>query len=498
VNRAPSQVAPDRFVFLNESHTLTGDGWDNPALPRLWRYNLHYFDDLSAPATDERAGWQRDLLRRWVRENREGIGTAWEPYPTSLRIVNWIKWALRGNALPEECIQSLATQARWLSRRLERHLLGNHLFANAKALVFAGCFFDGPQAHAWLTRGLEILARELPEQILPDGGHFERSPMYHAIALEDMLDLVNMVVASSVAMPAGRRHGVDEWRIVIMAMRRWLAAMCHPDGDLSFFNDATLGVSATAAELDAYASRLGLGSVPLEKTPVIQLSQSGYVRVSRPELVAILDVAEIGPDYLPAHGHADTLSFEASLFGQRVFVNSGVSQYASGSERLRQRGTAAHNTVIVDGQDSSEVWAEFRVARRARPVDLVIDDAGPIRVSCAHSGYSRLPGRPRHARTWTISRDALQIEDRVIGECRTAIARFHLHPAVVIDDSRDNRVGLRLPDGKRIVFEVVHGHLGRKTAQWHPGFGQSIPTSVIVVTLDAARAVCRVNWQATS
>ena len=81
--------------------------------------------------------------------------------------------------------------------------------------------------------------------------------------------------------------------------------------------------------------------------------------------MALLDVAPVGPDYLPGHAHADTLSFELSLFGQRVLVNSGTSQYEAGPERSRQRGTAAHNTVIVDGHDSSEVWAGFRVARRA-------------------------------------------------------------------------------------------------------------------------------------
>jgi uncharacterized heparinase superfamily protein len=89
-------------------------------------------------------------------------------------------------------LDSLAVQVRWLRRRLEWHLLSNHLFANAKALMFGGAFFDGPEAGDWREGGLRILAREVPEQVLPDGGHFERSPMYHAILLEDMLDLLNL------------------------------------------------------------------------------------------------------------------------------------------------------------------------------------------------------------------------------------------------------------------------------------------------------------------
>src|SRR5690606_6973721 len=147
--------------------------------------------DLCAEGGDRRSAWHLDLLRDWVAANPPGHGDGWEPYPTSLRIVNWIKWALAGNTLPPACVHSLAVQVRWLRRCLEIHLLGNHLFANAKALVFAGLYFSGPEAHRWLATGLRILEREIAEQILPDGGQFERSTMYHALAYEDMLDLVN-------------------------------------------------------------------------------------------------------------------------------------------------------------------------------------------------------------------------------------------------------------------------------------------------------------------
>ncbi|MEN9780004.1 MAG: hypothetical protein RL014_1152 [Pseudomonadota bacterium] len=96
-------------------------------------------------------------------------------------------------------------------------------------------------------------------------------------------------------------------------------------------------------------------------------TDSGYVRLDNGPAVALLDVAPVGPDYLPGHAHADTLSFELSVGAQRVLVNSGTSCYGSSAERLRQRGTAAHNTVVVNGQDSSEVWGGFRVARRPLP-----------------------------------------------------------------------------------------------------------------------------------
>jgi uncharacterized heparinase superfamily protein len=160
--RRQSQTGPEGFRFLNRDGDLS-HGWDDPELSKLWRYNLHYFDDLNAEDAQGRAQWHRTLIGRWVEENPPGEGSGWEPYPVSLRIVNWVKWALAGNGLSPQALHSLAVQARWLTQRLEHHLLGNHLFANAKALVFAGCLFEGAEAEDWLSIGLRILEREVPE-----------------------------------------------------------------------------------------------------------------------------------------------------------------------------------------------------------------------------------------------------------------------------------------------------------------------------------------------
>ena len=130
---------------------------------------------------------------------------------------------------------------------------------------------------------------------------------------------------------------------------------------------------------------------------LVDLPDSGYSRIDMGDVVAIIDRAAVGPDYLPGHAHADTLSFELSIFGQRVIVNSGTSTYREGSERLRQRGTSSHSTVVIDNQNSSEVWASFRVARRAKifNVETSIDN-GKIYLSAQHDGYKRLSGSPIH------------------------------------------------------------------------------------------------------
>src|SRR5690606_9343789 len=369
--RPASMLAENRFVFLNqEGELLRTEDWNDSAKPKLWLYNLHYFDDLNAVDAGDRAAWHARLIGRWIDENPPGKGNGWEPYPVSLRVVNWMKWALRGNALDAAAGHSLAVQARWLCKRMEHHLLGNHLWANAKALLFAGAFFEGREADAWRREGLRLVRREMREQFLDDGGHFERSPMYHAILLEDVLDLVQL---AAVFPGVFEEDDVEAWRGTAERMLEWLRAMTHPDGDIAFFNDAAFGIAARRDELRSYAALLNI-SAPAVADSVRHLHATGYVRAECGPAVLIMDVGEIGPDYLPGHAHADTLSFELSLHGRRVFVNGGTSTYEANAERLRQRGTAAHNTVVVDGQDSSEVWSAFRVARRARPwgADVII------------------------------------------------------------------------------------------------------------------------------
>src|SRR5258707_12230331 len=161
---------------------------------------------------------------------------------------------------------------------------------------------------------------------------------------------------------------VAAWREIVPGMRRWLRVMTHPDGGILFFNDAAFDVAPALAALTEYAAALGVACDLAPLADIEALTGSGYVRLQIGPAVMVADVGEIGPDHLPGHAHADTLSFELSLRGQRVLVNTGTSTYEVSAERLRQRGTAAHNTVMVDGADSSEGWGSFRVGRRVRPL----------------------------------------------------------------------------------------------------------------------------------
>jgi uncharacterized heparinase superfamily protein len=510
-------LGPWQFRFLNREHSLPAQGgWNDAKLDKLWLYNLHYFDDLNARDADERNAWHQALLQRWLQENPPASGNGWEPYPASLRIVNWVKWVAAGNAAPPGMAQSLATQARWLSKRLEWHLLGNHLFANAKALVFVGLFFEGDEASAWLAKGLKIIAPELPEQVLSDGGNFERSPMYHAIFLEDVLDLVNAAQRWPGLIPDAQ---VSTWRETSVRMLGWLKNMTHPDGEIALFNDSAFGIAPSLAELHSYAHRLGITLViadsihnpvqpkawmpdqvrhdngDLTAPSLVHFPDSGYVRLEQDNAVGLMDLAPIGPDYLPGHAHADTLSFELSVFDQRVVVNGGTSRYGIGPERLRERGTAAHSTVQVAGLDSSEVWGGFRVARRAYPFDLqILDEPGKLQVACSHDGYTRLSGSPVHRREWVMERGSLRVADAVRGGTHVALARHILHPGVQIAADGENTWQLTLPKGQSLRVKVLAGRARLEPASYAPEFGIVLSTQCLAVELAIGQALVEWLW----
>jgi uncharacterized heparinase superfamily protein len=492
-------MSPTRFRFLNFEHDIRAPAdWNSPELPKLWLYNLHYFDDLNADGAVSRAGWHRNLIARWITENPPGIGAGWEPYPLSLRIVNWLKWVLAGNALGEDMHQSLAVQARFLKGRIERHLLGNHLFANAKAFIFLGCFFEGDEAEAWLRCGLDILEHEVPEQVLADGGHFERSTMYHALVLEDMLDLVNVTRCFANRLSLAQQRQVASWPQRASELHAWLLTMCHPDGEISLFNDAAFDISPNVVELDSYVRRVLVGVASKVPSPLVQLRESGYLRLASGPAVALLDVAPVGPDYLPGHAHADTLSFELSVGTQRVLVNSGTSCYGSSPERLRQRGTAAHNTVVVNGEDSSEVWGGFRVARRAYPLGLNIQqsaDGTATEVRCAHNGYVRLTGKPIHHRTWRLDAHGLTVTDRVEGPHQSAEARFHFHPLVQVQMGSNQTEGTAtLPDGRVLTWRQDKCQVRLEASTWHPRFGHFESNMCLVVKLLDGHSNVHFSW----
>jgi len=475
------EMRAGRFAFLHRSEPLGWPPrWDAVGLPKLWAYNLHYFEYLFALPYEE----GRALALDWIAKHPLGRGqVGWEPYPLSLRIGHWCRYFLglhaqrcAGDAeLRAALWRSLQLQADWLASHLETHILGNHLFENGAALALVGACFSGAQADRWLAVGDGVLAAQLDVQVLPDGGHFERSPMYHVRTLW-LLDALEK---------SGFEPLAARVRPALARLRGALPLLCHPDGEIALLNDSVFGVANPPGELCARAPR---GPFALPDT--------GYFGAHGDAGQAIVcDAAPIGPDYLPGHAHGDLLAFELSLRGHRVIVDSGVASYVPGEARAYARSTRAHNTVEIDGQDQCEFWSAFRVARRGHPHDVAFEACGGgFRLSAWHDGYERLPARARHRRRFRWHPEGvLLVRDEV--EARTAaplVSRLHLHPDC--EPALEGKLQARVahPGGVFRVAFAGPGELALEPSQYAPELGLSVANRALAfrATAPAVTGFC--------
>ena len=453
------------FCFLNQSADLGWPpDWSAPGLSLLWRFYLHYFGYLHLLRPEE----QRRLCLDWVRHHPPGAGVAWHPFPISLRIVNWCRAGVRHPRL----LQNLYVQAAYLHRNTEFYLLGNHYLENARALVLAGCYFkEQGEAPQWLAHGLRIYREQTPEQILVDGGHFERSPMYHALVLEGYLDVLN-------ALPA--THTDRSWlEDAARRMADFLCSITHPNEQISLFNDASHGIAPSTAQLLEQMKVL----TDYQATKRTAFPETGYYIHEDADVYLVIDGGPIGPDYLPAHAHSDVFSYELSLNGQPLVVDSGVYEYAAGSMRTYARSTEAHNTVSIDGADQVECWGSFRVARRSTPSDVRFKQRSSVSAfSGAFEGYSKLIGdgivHQRGVKYEQAGR-RLTVTDVVEGTGRHCVeSRVHLHPDVKVTREEG---GYTLARPKiRCVFRTDEPV--RLEKSWYcPEFGKRAENTVLVL-----------------
>lgn len=482
---------PYTFQFLNRERCFP-DGridWRCADLPKLWRYNLHYFDYLKEegrPLTEQSA-----VISHWIAHNPPGAQDAWEPYTLSLRVVNWITFFLRTrDPLPAEWLYSLYAQVLWLEDDLEDHLLANHYLKNGVALFVAGLYFEGGDAERWLALGRRILSAELEEQFLADGGHYERSPMYHAISLLDYLDVLNFMQNSRAGL------SFQEEPHIVSRMRDALAFLddiCLPDGDIPLFNDAAIGIAPPPADILAYGQRLtGYARKSIDAgVKTIQKPQTGYYVIREGSDMMIIDCGPVGPDYQPGHAHADTLSFELAVDGRRVIVDSGVYDYEPGPRRQYARSTNAHNTLSIDGLDQSETWGVFRVARRAYPLYARLTQPGaqPVKFEGAHDGYRRLNGHLTHSRTVDYdTHGRWQVQDTVEGTGEHTIeSRLHVHPDLLVELTRET-IQIRDERGQMILTISPTANVETRIEQgWaYSEFGRERANSTILMTYRGA------------
>lgn len=450
------KIRQRQFCFLNETVDFSaGIDWrvsQHPEIDALWKFHLHYQEyllDLAASANHGKADpadsnalvW--NLVEDWIRgnptSNTQVFGDAWHPFCISRRLPVWILlWSAHEPPADVQPIilSSIANQADFLADNLESDLGGNHLLENLHALVFSGCFLGGEEPARWLRIAEERLSQELAEQLTSHGEHFERSPMYHAFMLEIFL---NMRELTKPICPVVSKQ-CDE---AVEAMATFLKTVVHPDQEIPLFSDSVLG-QATAAT--ALMNRAGIN----QKTSVDDLepaSRCGGYWVFRDQEDFLVFDAEIGfPDHLPAHGHADLLNFEASLGGQRVFVDSGVCTYGAGEMRKYCRSTAAHNALEVDGLDQFEMWSRFRVGYRGWTSELEVGQVDDFHWARAtHNAYRRV--RVPVVGRWLACRPGgpWLCVDWANGHGKHSMThRLHLHPSVTAQQLDDARIQIHV------------------------------------------------------
>ena len=463
-----------KITFLNLTKQLSlPKDWKFHSYGKLWLYNLHYFDYLS---NENRLSYSQKskLIENWIQNNQNPNETGWDPYPTSLRVVNLIKFWLSGAEYSNNIHKSIQQQSTFLYNNLELDLLGNHFFANLKALLFFSVVYQETHLKKFVVNQL---TKQINEQILNDGAHFELSPMYHRIILADMLDIYNLVLSTKDLFEEQFISLIKE-KIVLMV--HFMKIMRHHDNEIPFFNDSAFSIAPEYKKLIAYCGKLDI-PIPSDcnkLNSIEHMKESGFIVLKNENIKIFFDVGDVGAKYIPGHGHADALSFEMSYQNQRIFVNSGTSTYEKNHLRNLQRKTLSHNTVEIDSNDSSQVWDGFRVGNRSKILDCGFRDyKNKFEIYGVHDGFSSYGKKVLHHRKISSQKDAITIHDLIEGNHNAAVARFYVHPEIEVKVHNKSVFLEKDYIRFKLTFESSLPYI--ENTSWYPEFNKSIKNKCI-------------------
>jgi len=441
-----------------------------------WLNRLHYMEYLEALPTP----LVEKVILDWIESNAfdgtSALRIAWHPFATSIRVVVWMQQiASRREQLSpgllDRAAASLSAQLRFIERRYESDLRGNHLIKNIKALLWGAAFFEGAEGERWRQLGRRLLAAEIVEQILADGAHYERSPTYHCQVMADLLECHALL-------PVGRERSA--LAALLARMGTAAALFTHPDGDVAQFNDSPLRNAYTTVQcLDALA---GIAPVSIPADGPFALPDAGFFGLRHRDDYLIIDCGPIAPADLIGHGHGDILSFEWSLGGHRIFVDQGAYQYAGGRRRDISRSTLSHNTVSIDDEEQCDFYSAHRCGRRAQAALLEWETrADGFVLVGSHDGFAHLPGAPRHIRRFEAAPGRLVIEDRLLGGTRGhARAAYLCHPDCTVTVNGHEATIVR---AGATVNLLAPSPIRLEDAEWYPDLYVAHPTKRICFDL---------------
>ena len=494
------KAADGTITFLNRSIDF-GDGseidWNHEKLdeyPLLWRLKLQSFEHLEWLTLGYEEPLEAELIDRtfqqgllsWARSNpigeHEYLRRSWIPHSVSLRVLNWSRYAAWGGKTVEESprlYREIYRNALFLENHIEWDIDGNHLIENAAALVVAGVLFD-EHDQEWLETGVEILKHAAKTQFLADGGHFERSPMYHIMVLMRYLTAVDLL----------SRVDGDVPRLIEQTAEdgvRYLRAIQAPDGRIPLLNDAVYEEEPSATTCLEYSRQVGIANS--EAQPPSVLEDSGYYWLGSGDTRLLIDCGPVGPPHLPAHSHNDQLSINLWADGQPILVDTGTYEYAPTKRRQYSRSVEAHNTVQVNDQEPIDIGGQYLMGRRTAPEitryengDLGVFEGIVFKRTLFGSKYT-------HRRRITMNSEQWRVQDTVPG--RSFISRLHFHPAVSVTASAN---GSYLAETKTTAISITpsSSYLSSEvvTSEYYPEFGIQHERKTIEFSMNSRHDQC--------
>ena len=447
-----------RFSFGADSVEIqSGSIFDTPAPSVDWAQALHAFEFLPPLAN---AGGEparilaTNLIAHWLKRYPRYREPQWQTEVTARRLINLFvhgRFVIANSDLVwrSRLYVSLHEQARLLARVAHKAPAGLARLEAAAALTLAGaCLDDAPKR---LDLGLQRFETEIAAQILPDGGHVDRSPETLMHAFRYLVMVIEAAQAMSHPLPPGLLSARDRMAPMLRFFR-------NGQGTLCLFNGGHEGDRSTLSSL---LQRDEAGGMPFGFAP-----HSKFQRLTAGKSFVVMDVGSFPTGVYANRAHAGCLAFEFSSGAQRLVVNCGSSPRWDGA----LRSTAAHSTVTVADTSMGQIL-RWEFARRLIGPRMLggprqvsserLDAAQGTSVSASHDGYLHRFGLV-HARQLSLSADGTRLigKDRLLpkvvrrGHCRIAV-RFHLHPDIRVSQAQGGGLLLKLPGGEGWRFRCT-------------------------------------------